>query len=387
MTNIQNGLLSSIEVSMSLEQGVLQHNPNSEVKQKSKTQTIMKQEKRKFSFSQSVKRGTTVIMTVMSVLLWSGCNKDELNNSEQVAKTSLNLEETGMETTQDSLSSSTARVPKLRAMDITQPSWIEEGNVDPNFAAMYTVHSPIKLSGNRYRFSVSSRHTARLEVYIKYFSPQGNIVYQKLTPNTQYTSYQIERTFQQEGRYYYRIFVVVPSTNRGKPLHSSGSSIAVELPLHIPPIENDYNKHVKIYHYASGSSDQWSFIPYNCTSWVALKVNQMWGTPTAFNNKMFGEKLGHAKYWKDILQAHGYLVDRNPKPGSIIWFPADAFNANRIRFSRENGHVAFVHKIENGKIIWTEYHGGNPTSYNEQNKYSLTDLPSSARFIHVQRKR
>ena len=163
----------------------------------------------------------------------------------------------------------------------------------------------------------------------------------------------------------------------------------MSLPLRIPALGDDYKLHMTPIGYDKTKNleyEQWYFGTYQCVSWVSLKVNQMWGTATDFSNKMFGNagNLGHAKDWLGVLTKHGYIADSNPKAGDVIWFPANAKVNNRI-FSYVLGHVGFVHSVDGSSITWSEYHGGNKNSYKEKT-FSLDQLPSSTRFIHVQKK-
>lgn len=197
----------------------------------------------------------------------------------------------------DSLTLSEVSTRSLRAMETTSPDW-KEGSYDRVMANQYQISTPEKLSGNRYRFKVRSKHLSRFEVWIKYYSPKGDVVYQKLDPDRQYINFTLDRTFQQEGVYYCRFFISKQDKNGAYPsIHQSSIAINVVLPLYIPPVTDDYEQYVNI----NAFSDPWGFYPQQCVSWVVLKVNQMWRTKTAFNNGMFSGRLGHAWEWKQNL--------------------------------------------------------------------------------------
>lgn len=113
----------------------------------------------------------------------------------------------------------------------------------------------------------------------------------------------------------------------------------------------------------------------------------MWGTKTAFGNKMFGQvdKLGDAQNWMRILTKYGYSADQNPKPGDIIWFPSNV-REDGVTYSRDLGHVGFVHEIDNGSI-YSNYDGGVSTSYRKSTTNEAFVRRHGIYFIHVQRKK
>ena len=284
----------------------------------------------------------------------------------------------------DSLQTDPATRSSARSLETTSPGW-SEGSYDRVLANQYEISPPQKISGNRYVFKVRSSHLSRFDVWIKYHSPKGNNVYQKLTPNRNYIEFSIDRSFQQEGKYYYRFFVA-KGGNSYPTIHQNSFSIDVSLPLRIPSIGDDYKKFVNI----NKSRDQWDFDVKQCVSWVALKVNQMWGTEKDFTNKMFGpggNRLGYAYNWARILSAKGYLVDDNPKAGDIIWWdknPKDETEGDGSLRARANGHVGFVYKVTPTTVYYTEYNGRVLNGYfPNQIERSAIRLP---KFIHVQKK-
>ena len=99
-----------------------------------------------------------------------------------------------------------------------------------------------------------------------------NIVYQQMERRG--NSFEIQRIFQQEGKYSYAFFVKRFGSGGYPRISQQGLSVNVKLPIRIPPEGDDYKKFVNI----NKSSDQWDFDVKQCVSWVALKVNQMWGT-------------------------------------------------------------------------------------------------------------
>lgn len=301
-------------------------------------------------------------------LVFSACDRSDFEPSAHQTSADLELLANGS-------------ASALRAMETTSPDW-KEGSYDATMANQYQISTPEKLSGNRYRFKVRSNHLSRFEVWIKYYSPKGDVVYQKLDPNGNYINFTLDRTFQQEGVYYCRFFISKRDKNGAYlSIHQNSIAINVVLPLYIPPVTDDYEQYVNINAY----EDPWNFYPQQCVSWVALKVNQMWRTEREFRNDMFGGALSHAKYWKNIFVRNGYSVDRNPKAGDIIWFPPNV-RENAVTYSKELGHVGFVHEVNN-EITYSNYDGGVVTSYRVSTTNEAFVRRNGIYFIHIQRKK
>ena len=283
----------------------------------------------------------------------------------------------------DSLQVAPATRSSARSLETTSPGW-SEGSYDTFIASKYTIPTPVRIQSDYYKFRVVPSDGNTIEVWIKYFSPQGNIVYQQMERRG--NSFEIQRIFQQEGKYSYAFFVKRFGSGGYPRISQQGLSVNVKLPIRIPPEGDDYKKFVNI----NKSSDQWDFDVKQCVSWVALKVNQMWGTEKDFTNKMFGpggNRLGYAYNWARILSAKGYLVDDNPKAGDIIWWdknPKDEREGDGSLRARANGHVGFVYKVTPTTVYYTEYNGRVLNGYfPNQIERSAIRLP---KFIHVQKK-
>lgn len=331
----------------------------------------------------------SLVLISLSAGILQSCNKlEESSLPEATHNADLAALESSSFESGEVMEGSLTRRPN---QDITNPSWTP-GNYDPIVAFNYQISSPQKIKGDTYRFVVTSTNFARKHIYIKYYSPQGNEVFEEMRPNLSYSSFEIQRRFQQEGIYHIRFYVESTGSVLPYPsIHKESYKINVELPVNVPPIGDDYEQKVRRGGSdVDGTYDISYFYYHQCTSWVGLKVNQMWNTRNAFNNRMFGSRLGDAEYWKTHFERNGYRVDRNPKPGCIIWFPPnqekwDTDKGERVVYSTKLGHVGFVHTVTGNSVIWTEYHGGRKGSYTEQNR-TLNALPSSARFIHVQKR-
>ena len=278
----------------------------------------------------------------------------------------------------DSLQTDPATRSSARSLETTSPGW-SEGSYDLTLALKYSIPTPVRIQSDYYKFRVFPSDGNTIEVWIKYFSPQGNIVYQQMERRG--SSFEIQRIFQQEGKYSYAFFVKRIGSVVYPRISQQGLSVNVEFP--IPEVTDDYYQHVD----ASKSSDQWRFVTKQCVSWVALKVNQMWKTKDAFRNYMFSEGLHNALGWKSIFQRNGYTVDRNPQPGDIIWFPANARTPQGGKAALERGHVGFVHEVIGNKIIYTDYNGPKSPKAYARHEVRLSDLSSQAEFIHVRHRR
>lgn len=270
-----------------------------------------------------------------------------------------------------------------RSLETTSPGW-REGSYDVFIASKYTVPTPIRIQSDYYKFRVVPSDGNTIEVWIKYFSPQGNIVYQQM--DRRGNGFEIQRIFQQEGKYSYAFFVKRFGSLGYPRISQPGLSVNVELPVKIPALGNDYSKFVN----TNAKIDQWDFEVNQCVSWVALKVNQMWGTKREFTNKMFGNgesRLGTAYRWANKLSANGYLIDSNPKAGDIIWWDKNPKNEKEwdgtVR-AYGKGHVGFLYKVTPTTIYYTDYNG------KVSNGYFANQIERSAirlaKFIHVQKK-
>ena len=196
--------------------------------------------------------------------------------------------------------------------------------------------------------------------------------------------YMVDSIFDRSALYSYKYFVREdPNTNNLRPL-STGTSPTFTT-LVVPASGDDYHS-VADHIYAgidpdTGTPmymDQWNFYYEECVSWVACKVNEMWGTETTFHNKMFGNnnRLSYAYTWKDKFLQQGYSVDQNPQAGDIMWYPS----SNNM----PKGHVAFVHEVVNGTIYYSYYNNYGDHQYHYTS--ISTNSIGNKYFIHVQQK-
>ena len=285
----------------------------------------------------------------------------------------------------DSLQVAPATRASARSLETTSPGW-SEGSYDLTLALKYTIPTPVRIQSDYYKFRVVPSDGNTVEVWIKYFSPQGNIVYQQMERRG--SSFEIQRIFQQEGKCSYAFFVKRVDGGSYSRISKPGLSVNVEFP--IPVVTDDYLVHMKRKGYDRQNQmyyEQWGFGEFQCVSWVALKVNQMWKTKTDFKNTMFGGALSHAMYWKKKFQQNGYTVDRNPQTGDIIWFPPNARTPQGGKAALSQGHVGFVHEVIGDKIIFTDYNGIQSLKAYKRHEVTLNEISAEAKFIHVRHRR
>jgi len=289
---------------------------------------------------------------------FSACDQEMSDPVPQVAKVV------------DSLQVDPATRSSARSLETTSPGW-SEGSYDVFIASKYTIPTPVRIQSDYYKFRVVPSDGNTVEVWIKYFSPQGNIVYQQMERRG--NSFEIQRIFQQEGRYSYAFFVKRFGSVGYPRISQQGLSVNVELP--VPPVGDDYP-------WPNGNSsteDSWGFYKRWCTSWVAFKVNQMWKTDKGFFNGMYGtsetNKLGNASHWLEVLSKNGYSHDLEPQAGDIAWWGSN--------------HVAFVNQvIDRNTVVITEYNNpsaGKRLKYHSRRLYRGSSFPDA--FIHVQKKK
>jgi surface antigen len=99
----------------------------------------------------------------------------------------------------------------------------------------------------------------------------------------------------------------------------------------------------------AGIDDTWGYGVRNCTSYVAWKINQVFGKNIS--------GWGDAKNWAD--STHGYTVDNTPSKDAIaVWQTGGG----------GHGHVAYVYAVNtvNGVKVASldEYNSGYPLNYN-----------------------
>ena len=237
----------------------------------------------------------------------------------------------------------------------------------------------VKSPGYVYQWKITDLNGTLSYPKVKFFGPDGSTTYIAMTKTG--NMWILNKDLQKNGRYYWRYV-----DNAGNDLTSWNSYVD-----NIKIINSTIND----YPYSAGQcapntdgcTDKWFFYRYNCTSWVAHKVSQMWGTEKDFNNNITSPALSHAVYWKSRLQTKGYQANNMPIVGSIAYWGAFASPGVGA-----NGHVAFVIQVNKNSsdvitsIVVSEYNGSNSFAYGT-NTIAPGDVDYPNSFIHVQHRR
>lgn len=99
--------------------------------------------------------------------------------------------------------------------------------------------------------------------------------------------------------------------------------------------------------------DEWGFTEGQCTSWVAFRLNKLFGL--GFARRYKGVIWGDAGRWPHAASKAGLKVDDKPSVGAVAYWPA--------RWDDDPGHVAFVEQVLSpNAIVVTEL---NADGHNE----------------------
>ena len=92
------------------------------------------------------------------------------------------------------------------------PSGISDGVYDPLTSSYYKILPPDKFSNQNYRFKVRAIYSSRYDIWLKWITPSGKNMYQKLTPKRDYSEFTLTLRLKERGVYTYCLFV---SKNNG----------------------------------------------------------------------------------------------------------------------------------------------------------------------------
>lgn len=239
----------------------------------------------------------------------------------------------------------------------------------------YTEYEASPYVGNNntvfyFRVDLASGITSAIGLAVKFTHPVNGTNVVPMTYNPIYNRFELSKTMNLYNDYSYKYIFAASGTEL------SGASRNIIVLHNSIPLGDDY-----IYKTSyANQADKWSFYTRNCTSWVAWKVNQMWGTNTDFRRDMGGVSLGNAVNWASALSQLGYpSTSQWPRAGDIAWWGAYAGNGIGAY-----GHVTFVNSVNysNNAVTITEYNW-SPYAYS-----TTTISPSDSRypqlFIHVQ---
>lgn len=213
-------------------------------------------------------------------------------------------------------------------------------------------------------FSATNSMLAKdnVQLYVIFTAPNGGDypVLMNKSVSGNWVSASLQKTLSQVGTY--KVQVAYSVNGGSKTRLDNSQSVIVTSNL------DDYNPSND-----SGYADSY------CTSWVAWKVNQMWGSWNGFYGSSNRNSLGDARNWKNNLLAKGYRADLSPQVGDIAWW--------------EFNHVAFVTQVfDQNSVKITEY---NNLEVGKRKQFYSRDLYRRGGkghkfpdvFIHVQKKR
>ncbi|WP_052600002.1 BACON domain-containing carbohydrate-binding protein [Aureispira sp. CCB-QB1] len=207
-------------------------------------------------------------------------------------------------------------------------------------------------------------------VYIDFISPENNFFSEAMN-NVSGNSYGKSMQLNEIGDYSYKYRAVI----NNQTIYSSDFSITI-FPDCNSSSQNTYpngSYNGTECTEATVGQDGWGMVKYNCTSWVAYRVNDylnrdlhsgmyhISGTPVGTNTdcspSSSTEKLRNACRWDDIFRANGVRVDTIPANGSIAhWEPGDdgagPGEGNPVGSA---GHVGFVECVDGNQIRISNY--------------------------------
>ena len=251
-------------------------------------------------------------------------------------------------------------IPETRASSI----YLGDGSVYPTSGYPYETTYFFEFSSTS-----STISNSQVDVYIVFYAPLGGeypvIMDKNVSGNS--TICTLNRQLTQIGTYGFK-FAITYGDIYPDPI-TFGDMYYVTVNGHSFSTSNTYPWDG----YSTGS-DTWGYTKGWCTSYVAWKVHEMWGSS-------FHTGLHNAYQWKDNLTDLGYVCDQNPLPGDIMWYEPGYNGIGSY------GHVAFVNSVTSTTITYSQYNGvsSNPNTYN-YNTVNRTSL-SHKYFIHVQTKK
>lgn len=273
-------------------------------------------------------------------------------------------------------------------------SLYDDGTYDSFLGPKYTKYQAVHVSHDRYTFKVTTSYYLTYQIYVKLYSHKtGNTTFVEL-PLVSTTggvrTYQLTKQFITPGYFSYRYMVRKNSLLDALTRIQTDAEKFNDFRTSVVPSPGDNYTQLRVYAGTDAYGnpyEQWHFYCNECTSWVAAKVNEMWGTYDTFKNGMYASgNLGNASNWLSALQ-QTFVANTTPQAGDIIWFqPLSPLSSD--------GHVGFVHEVSNGYIVYTDYNGDSNHYHayqyrtvpvnNPGAEYSAGNYQGYVRFIHVQ---
>jgi len=250
------------------------------------------------------------------------------------------------------------------------------------YGSLFIMNEAVKVDDRTYTFQVSTTASisGTYEIYVKLYNHYtNNTYYEKLTQTLFGTLkvFTLNKQFITAGLFSYKYMLRLNYSNSLIALQSSDNKYDDFDTVIVPQTGNDYsNLYVYCGTTPDGPYEQWGFYINQCTSWVAAKVNQMWGSYDAFKNSMTSPVLSYAKNWKSRLEGAGYSVYDDAQAGDIIWW--GSYGATGVGYY---GHVGFVHDVNSSGILYSELNYDGNGSYRCQRKQK-SEL-GNCKFIRV----
>lgn len=116
-----------------------------------------------------------------------------------------------------------------------------------------------------------------------------------------------------------------------------------------------------------GEADPWVYYLRNCTSYVAQKINQV-----------FGKNIngwGNAYQWDDNAIAANYTNDTAPQVGDIAQWGTEKGGGY--------GHVAYVYAVNNGIASLDEYNAAGTGEFSSDRTTASTSAGAADHYIHI----
>ena len=192
--------------------------------------------------------------------------------------------------------------------------------------------------GNEYTWLIKDYGEMSNAPYVKFYGPDHSTTYIQMS-RIGTTYWYLKKSLLKAGLYSWRYV----DNNKNNMTNSSAKIVNIDSGNDYP-----YNDGECIPD-ANYCWDSWNFFKYNCTSWAAWKVNQMWGN-NEFLNRTSGVYLGNANRWANSFIDLGYTVNNTAALGSLAHWDADA------PAHPTAGHIAFVENVySDGTILISEY--------------------------------
>lgn len=149
-------------------------------------------------------------------------------------------------------------------------------------------------------------------------------------------------------------------------------------------IGDDYPDSLKGKPCSYSASDQFGFVPRNCTSFVAWRLSEdgavFPGSASVSYACSDGRTLttwSHARCWDEAAKARGYVVDHSPRVGAVAQWNDVGVTVN----GAPTGHVAYVAAVfvDSQEVLIEEYNLDVACGYSTRR----VPIAQVENFIHI----